>query len=557
MYGKKIYRKKKKYFILIFILFSINLTLGFSIIPIESQQTYEQKGLRLSSQKTHQDVQWLNNPSFEDIPIQPTWFSSSAGDLTDVNSSTSTGYVNFEVLGDTGVFSNISGIPMSSDWTEFNNSYFILPDGIHEINEDGLEASHTFDESFDQSRNRPSVHWRRNISLFVNMSDNIITSASLTALVNGSADNNLETPNDIFGGFATYYDHAIFYVEISNLDYENRYRVASYKTTDLGEGSSGTSYLNDTLMSVIDESNLIFYLSKALEKDPKKFGITLGIDIYCEDNYPINDLDNFYSLLIKSVNLSFTFEKKMNQLTSIGWNQVGDIINGSINNSTIEITKANLSFNYKISEPWPDFESPNSEIKILINNIPHIETIKLGLASNIFQPAKITGFDVTDLILPYENINISIQAIIGDEFGLNRLIIISIDDVFLEVSYIETFSDPLAVSEPLIFRILLIIASIAALCLGGYLVLYQKVLKYPRSVRKVRKFKRTLRRKSNPSSEITNRKKAFSLSYKSEINRLSKHLRGKPTIDLKKNKRGMKSTFPRKREESSTKGGRL
>ena len=557
MYGKKICSKKKRYFILIFIILSLNLTLVNSVLPFESPSSKEHKGLSISSQKTHQVPQWLNNPSFEDIPIQPTWFSSSAGDLTDVNASISTGYVNFEVLGDTGVFSNISEIPMDSDWTEFNNSYFILPDGIHEINEDGLEASHTFDESFDQSRNRPSVHWRRNISLFVNMSDNIITSASLTALVNGSADGNLETPNDIFGGFATYYDHAIFYVEISNLDYENRYRVASYKTTDLGEGSSGTSYLNDTLMSVIDESNLIFYLSKALEKDPNKFGITLGIDIYCEDNYPVNDLDNFYSLLIKSVNLSFTFEKKMNQLTSIGWNQVGDIINGSINNSTIEITKANLSFNYKISEPWPDFESPNSEIKILINNIPHIETIKLGLASTIFQPAKITGFDVTDLILPYENVNVSIQVIIGDEFGLNRLIIISIDDVFLEISYIETFSDPIPVSEPLIFRILLIIASIAALCLGGYLVLYQKVLKYPRSVRKVKKFKRTLRRKSTPSTQIINRKKAFSQSYKSEMNRLSKHLRGKPTVDLKKNKRGMKSTSPRKREESSAKGGRL
>ena len=50
---------------------------------------------------------------------------------------------------------------------------------------------------------------------------------------------------------------------------------------------------------------------------------------------------------------------------------------------------------------------------------------------------------------------------------------------------------------------------------------------------------------------------SFSQSYKSEMNRLSKHLRGKPTVDLKKNNRGMKSTSPRKREESSTKGGRL
>ncbi|GAH07745.1 unnamed protein product [marine sediment metagenome] len=55
------------------------------------------------------------------------------------------------------------------------------------------------------------------------------------------------------------------------------------------------------------------------------------------------------------------------------------------------------------------------------------------------------------------------------------------------------------------------------------------MLKYPRPVRKVRKFKRTLKRKSPPSSEIKNREKAFKKSYKTELKSTSNYLRGKPT----------------------------
>ena len=205
------------------------------------------------------------------------------------------------------------------------------------------------------------------------------------------------------------------------------------------------------------------------------------------------------------------------------------MINGTKINSTIEFTQANLNFNYKINEDWSDTISPNSEIRVLINNIPHTETIKLSSAPTGFQEVKIGGYNLLDIIFPYVNINFSIQVILGDEFGLNRSFSISIDDVLLIISYTETFLDDLPISEPLIFRILLIAASIIALGLGGYLLAYQRVLKYPRPVRKVRKFKRTLRRKSTPSSDITNRKKAFKRSYKAELKSTSNYLRGKPT----------------------------
>lgn len=549
--------RKRWNFVMTIIFLSTTMILStiFSTTPTKSLEIEHTKILNTSGTISHIDDEWLDNPSFID-PIQPTWFPTIEGDSTDVNSSISPGQVNFEIQGDEGYFSNVSGTPDDSDWTEFNNTYFILPDGTHEINENGCEASHEFQENTDQSRNRPSVHWRRNITMPISMEDFIITDVSLSAFVNGSVDTNVETPNDWLGFdgagyFATYYDYARFYIKFSNLDYTNLYEVAYFQTVDLGEGNQTRqatgeiSYLNDTLMTVIDQSNLVFYLTKALEKDPYQFGITLGIDIYCEDNYDQADRDTFYSLIIKSVNLSFTYEKKMNQLTSISWNQIGNAINGS----NIEVTKANLNFDYRISENWSETLSPNSEVRVLMNNISHIETIKLGSASMTFQEAKVGGYDILDITPPYVNLSFSIQVILGDQFSLNRTITVSIDNVHLLVSYKETIPDPSPNSEPLISRILLIIASIVGVCLGGYLVAYQKVLKYPHSVRKVRKYKRSLKRKSTPSTSITSRKKAFSKGYKTELSSSSKHIRGKPTEELGKEQGMTKSPAIKKSGE--------
>ncbi|MFW9786007.1 MAG: hypothetical protein ACFFFB_27225, partial [Candidatus Heimdallarchaeota archaeon] len=71
----------------------------------------------------------------------------------------------------------------------------------------------------------------------------------------------------------------------------------------------------------------------------------------------------------------------------------------------------------------------------------HSETIKLSSASSIYQEAKVGGFDLTYLIDEDKDINVSIQLYIGDDFTLNRTIKISIDDIFLNVSYTIIFPD--------------------------------------------------------------------------------------------------------------------
>ena len=396
----------------------------------------------------------MDNPTFED-PISESWFElqGDSGDNSDVNATTSPGQVNFEVLGDSKVYNNISGVPKPEDgWALFKNSYFIEPDYYENSSITGLMANHTFWEGTpdgDQSRNRPSIHYRRNVSMLYNMSDYIITSVTLSAIVSGTADTNVETRNDDLstGGTDewsyTYNDTARFYVKFSNLNYEDLYEVAFYQTVDLGTGDqlhdgSGTLAPNlyDTNMSVIDESILIFYLTRALEYDNKNFGITLGIDIYTEDNYNDYDLDTFHSLRIKSFNLSFTYEKKMDKLTSASWNQNANKIS-ELSGDEIIVDEAILSFKYTRNDTWPS-NLQNSEIRVLINDNLHFETVKLRDVETSFQEE--ANFDVTSLIT--DDVNLSIQLFLADDdFSLNRTITFSIDDVTLTITYTVIFPD--------------------------------------------------------------------------------------------------------------------
>jgi hypothetical protein len=100
-----------------------------------------------------------------------------------------------------------------------------------------------------------------------------------------------------------------------------------------------------------------------------------------------------------------------------------------------------LKFNYSIDHEWPTNLSAFSEIRILINDNPHSETIRLSSANLTFGEAKVGGFDITNLILKEVNITLSIQVFIANTFGLDQNITISIDDVYLSITYIETVPD--------------------------------------------------------------------------------------------------------------------
>ncbi len=522
--------------VLISLLGIVNLTLNIKIISIPDNV----EKLHSSSVIDHDNILWLKNPNFNDTGTP--WFSNTVGDVTDLTASINLNQADFEIQGDVRTFSGISGIPQSSDWVEFSHSVRPLP-LTHEINEFGCNVSHVYDEdasgpfpnSGDQTANLAGVLWKRNISLPVDMSDYIITTASINAVVNGSADTDIETPPDhppfADGGYASLFDFTRFYVEISDVNNIESYEIAHNKTLNLGQTYAGRRdynyatrvYMNDTNMTTVDEDILIFALTQVLKHDKYNFTVTLGIEVDSEDNYPGYELDVWNSLLIKSCDLSFTYIKRMDTSSIVSWNQIGNKINGT----NVKIIDGNLNFKYKIDQPWPSSLSPNSEIRVIINDKQHSETIKLGSTTTDFQYAKFGGYNVTSLINEGVNISLSIQLVIADDFGLDRKINVSIDDVYLLITYTETIPD--TIEEPWIATGLFIITTLAAIVLGGFLIMYIKVWRFPIPIRKVRKYSKSLRIEKNPDIKVIPRKISFKKNYQDEVKKSNRLLKGTPT----------------------------
>jgi len=497
--------------------------------------------------------QWLENPTFES-PIEPTWFwrNGTEGDNSDIKATIGEGQANFGVLGESGEFSLIvdpSNTTELTKWETFKKSEFILYPDFHSINESGFHVSHYWNESAidGQDKNTPSVRWKRNITMDDDMSDYIITSASIEAKFNATVqaitltNGGIEVPGDDTdnghgGSQNNILDYARFSVEISNLENTKKFELTHNQTRYLGDDDVGDwDNITDTLMTNnVDEEVLIAYLTSILDDDPfhKSFTIILGIDIYCADNYYGPDEDNWKSLIIRSLNLTFTYEKKVDQFTFVSWNQIGDKVNSriaDIPNATIDIYNATLNFRYKIDQTWPN-SSPNSEIRIKIGNNQHTETLKLSLANSSFQEAKSGGFDVSSLILKDENISLSIQVFLADTFGLDRNITISIDEVYLYISYTILTIEPdwSWLIFLLIFTIIVLITIFS---------LYQLHYKHPPMVRKIRKLRKKIRkeRKLKPIL-IHKREKIVNKRYKNGLQILKvEPIQSEKVIKIKKN----------------------
>jgi len=81
--------------------------------------------------------------------------------------------------------------------------------------------------------------------------------------------------------------------------------------------------------------------------------------------------------------------------------------------------------------------------------------------------------------------------------------------------------------EALLFQILTVLGITAALCVGSYLVAYQRVLKYPKPVRKIHKYKSSLKKRNAPKVEILSRKSLVKNIYKEEFGLDAKFLKKK------------------------------
>ncbi|MDX1797658.1 MAG: hypothetical protein R3255_03325 [Candidatus Lokiarchaeia archaeon] len=409
------------------------------------------KQINTSGEESH-FKQWIENPNF----TSTSYWTSSKGLLGDPNDleaniDTTAEQANFEVIGDkrTKIIDDPINIANSGNWEKFNKTEPAINPDTATIDNNGFYVSHSWhDATADQFA---TVYWKYNVGMDVDMSEYEITSASIDATMYANVDPNIDTKYDTYARFSPDYsinqpgifDHARFIVEVADLNVTDTNVIAYNQTSRLGKDTVPTFYtIADKMIEQKgDENDLIYYLTKAFEKDPghDNFSIIVGIEISCEDDYTGNDFDDWTELRIKDLNLTFTYEKKINELSSISWNQEGSKPN-DLSSDTVVVNQALLSFKYKINETWTS-DSPNSEIQILINNNKHSEAVKLSSATTSFQDAKLGGYDLTYLIDENKNINLSIQVYIADDFNLNRTIEISIDEVFLNVSYTILFAD--------------------------------------------------------------------------------------------------------------------
>ncbi|MFX1400896.1 MAG: hypothetical protein ACFE8V_06575 [Promethearchaeota archaeon] len=537
--SRKIYIKKKQLIIILFIVFGLFFSLiligpRVNCSKIETRQGEIPLIQAIPPEQYQRDTrmaQWIQNSQFD---TEDGWINLFNGDILDLSANISGGHANFNIIGDSGTQEFYEN-GLSTNWVRIENEdNIVLPDVIASGGY-GMDARGWY-AYYDWPDNQPQsvkVQWMKNFTMNVNMSDYYITSASLTAWINGTVDaspvdgGGIDRPGDTLSGGTTVQiatgDFARYFIMISDPESNRKFVAAEYQTDDLGkDGPPEITQLNDTLILPINEETLIFFLEHALQYDHQNFAITLGIYIWCEDSGHPGDGDDWQSLIIKNFNLSISYEKKINQFSSITWKYLGEQIEAG--GYEIEVTRAILNFDYRISRLWPTSISPNSEMIFSINDVEHTETIRLSRAETSLIRASVTGFDVTELVPNDNEINVSIQTYIADEFMLADDITLSIDNVILQITY-DVF---VPVEESYLFQLLFALVAFGATILTVYIIYYQKVLKYPVPVRKVRKYRKTLINEEGPSKTIKAREKAFEDLYQEELKTSSKFIKGTP-----------------------------
>lgn len=462
---------------------------------ILSQECQKNETLGLHTQSLqHYSDQWLQNPTF-DSPNE-SWFYTLEGDASDVNANIDEGKANLEVLGNQHSYSLIADPPLASNWTVKSNLDFPNRPQLYEISNKGFRASHFYDDQTAISN--PSVQWDKNISLPILMSDYEINTASINVTVYANASLNIdregdtEGRNDHVASIETYDvgDYVRFYALISDLEKRKVYEIAHFQTSDLGTGNPpGEDILEDTYMISIPEEELTFYISSVLETDYKNFTLSLGMILHFEDNIVSNwDYDQFNEVIIKSVNLTFGYSKKIDQSTSVSWSQIGNSIHGE----RVEIESASLYFKYSIDNIWSSSLSLNSEMQILINNYDCGKSIKLSTFNTTYNELRIEGTELTPYILKNINISLSIQVFIADDFVLTHPITISIDDVYFQISYTIWIEEEPANSDLIWIALIIsfiVIGILTALSLRSYVFLPRQQRKKSYLVLRTQKFK--------------------------------------------------------------------
>ncbi|TFF95360.1 MAG: hypothetical protein EU547_07615, partial [Promethearchaeota archaeon] len=448
---------------------------------------------------------WLENSTFD---TSDGWFFNIEGDQNDVNGTIENGFAKLSILGEKG---NKTFFENGTSWEIRPNSEGMTPPDDYNNDNNGWWASHTWDDFEPQLL---KIQWEKNFTMDVNMSDYEITSASFETWINATViaeDANgggLDCINDTLeildmgNG-----DYIRFFVLISDSARNREFELTSFQTKELGCDNPPKTNLNGTRLIPLSEETLKFYLDEVLKYDSYNFSLTVGFLLWCEDNYNSQDRDYFSDIYMNNLNLSISYEKKIDQLTKISLKQVSESISGE----NIKITKANLSFGLNFSQAQ-SFNSRVSELIIKINDNNYIEkTTKLIDIDSIFQEFNEGGLNVKNYIQKDDPISVSFEIFLKEDFQLNESATIFIDNVYLYIDIEEVVTRDWT---PLI--ILLTIGIITAIIIFGS---YNSYFKYSVIERKLRKLRKKIKkdRKLKRISSIRSKSKIGQSRYNKRI----------------------------------------
>lgn len=378
--------------------------------------------------------------------------NGTEGDINDISSDISIGEYNSYVLGSEGQKSIILNSTSYSDWQPYNKTLDPLTPDDYGVDSTGCWVSHIWNDN-GGSDQTPIIYFINNVTLDHSLEDYQILSASLDVNVVATVENNVDTPTDSYCiPFSSplnqrdSYDYCRFSAEISDLDVDvlNTYEVGANQTETLGEEATSNYSLDDPLY-IKGEQAIINALTNVLSADPghKTFTILLGIYIHSADNWNSYDIDEYTNLGFDYLNLTFTYEKIIDQSTSIKLYQDTGSISDDISNNGFSsynyyiINLARFNFSYQVEPYWPS-ASLNSEVRISLNNGTNYVSRKLNLAGTSFSDVSL---NLIDLISGKDDIEVSIEVYIADEFDLNETIEVSIDNISFEIEYTIYFDD--------------------------------------------------------------------------------------------------------------------
>lgn len=218
-------------------------------------------------------------------------------------------------------------------------------------------------------------------------------------------------------------------------------------------------------------------------------------------NFTENDTLEQYSLIIntskleigvKIITLSASLENYESQVANLRLN---------IRRITTIITTINNKDSFEVKP------GQTIKIRIIINNSDFGEYVKSATISYRWEYGAGTVEDTNnDGVYEIELTNVAegshklyINAFAGDNYQINEF------DV--------TISAVLSLEDFALFIGLIVIALIIGIGLATYLIIYRTILRYPKPVRKLRKFRHSLKRDKKPSIEIIDRKNAFDKEF--------------------------------------------